>query len=177
MATSTTMRRLLALVHEYAREPVPIDPDAAIRRDVAYFDRLLILLSQQDEPGAARGRALATGAGEYRVRWSIDVGAGGAVDAARQARRIQLRPMSLATLFEVFRHDGAGDELDWSLAETVDLTAYARSDHEALDEIARVLRAPAWRGADDMPYIAELVRLTGRDTADPVTPEEQIDWR
>jgi len=32
-------------------------------------------------------------------------------------------------------------------------------------------------GADDMPYIAELVRLTGRDTADPVTPDEEIDWR
>ena len=33
MATATTMRRLLALVHEYAREPAPVDPDAAIRRD------------------------------------------------------------------------------------------------------------------------------------------------
>jgi len=28
-----------------------------------------------------------------------------------------------------------------------------------------------------MPYIAELVRLTGRDTADPVIPDDQIDWR
>jgi hypothetical protein len=171
------MRRLLALVHEYAREPAPIDPDAAIRRDLAYFDRLLILLSQQDEGDAARGRAFVTGAGEYRVRWSIDVDASGAVDAARQARRIQLQPSSLATVFEVLRHDGVTNELDWSLAETVNLTAHARSDHEALDEIARVLRAPEWRGADDMPYIAELVRLTGRDTAEPVTPDDQIDWR
>src|SRR5262245_30606424 len=101
MATSTAMRRLLALVQEYVREPAPLDPDAAIRRDLAYFDRLLILLSQQDETAAARGRALATGLGQYRVRWSIDVDAGGAVDAARQARRIQLQPSSLATVFEV----------------------------------------------------------------------------
>jgi len=32
MATSTAMRRLLALVHDYAREPASVDPDAAIRR-------------------------------------------------------------------------------------------------------------------------------------------------
>jgi hypothetical protein len=123
-----------------------VDPDAAIRRDLAYFDRLLILLSQQDEGVAALGRTLATGAGEYRVRWSIDVSAGGVVDAARQARRIQLQPSSLATVFEVLRHDGAVEELDWSLADTVDLTAHARSDHEALDEIAPSSGRPSGGG-------------------------------
>ena len=75
------------------------------------------------------------------------------------------------------RRDGGADEPDWSLAETVDLSAHTGSDDQALDEIARVLRAPEWRGADDMPYIAELVSLTGRDTADPVTPDDRIDWR
>jgi hypothetical protein len=88
--------------------------------------------------------------GGYRVRWAIDVDANDPVDAARRARQVQLQPTSLATVFDVLRHDGTSDEGDWSLAETIDLTAHTRSDQQALDEIARVLRAPDWRGADDL---------------------------
>jgi hypothetical protein len=161
------------------QRPAPRPPQAALTRwhlpagiagpDLSRLD--------QDEGAAARGRALATDAGEYRVRWSIDVTADGAVDAARRARRIQLQPSSLAAVFEVLRHDNAVEALDWSLAETVDLTAHTRGHDQALDEIARVLRAAEWYGGDDMPYIAELVRLTGRDTVEPVTTDEEIDWR
>jgi hypothetical protein len=180
MATSRTMRQLLALVHEYTREPAPVDSDAAAERDLAYFDRILGLLGQQDDPDAthpAGGQSVPGSAEEYRVRWEIDLSAGGPVEAARQARNAQLRPDSLATVFEVVRRDGAVNEPDWSLAETIDLAAHTKSDDQALDEIARVLRVRDWCGGDDMPYIEELVRLTGRDTVEPVTPDEEIDWR
>ena len=69
----------------------------------------------------------------------------------------------------------AAGDLDWAVE--LGLPAHARSDGVALDEIAHVLRAPEWHRADDMPYVAELVRLTGRDTVEPVTPDDQIDWR
>jgi hypothetical protein len=175
MATSRTMRQLLALVHEYTREPAPADSDAAAERDLAYFDRILVLLGQQPDPDATPP---VTGSNEeYRVRWEIDVSAGDPVEAAREARDAQLRPDSLATVFEVLRRRGSAQELDWSLAETIDLSAYTKSDDLVLDEIARVLRTRDWHGADDLAYIEELVQATGRDTVAPATPPEQVDWR
>jgi hypothetical protein len=176
MATSATMRRLLALVHEYAAEPAPVDSDAATERDLECFDRILVLLGQHDS-GIAAGQPVPAIQAEYRVRWEIDLTANGPVDAARQARAVQLRADSLATVFDVLRRADTAEERDWSLAETIDLTAHVRSDDLALDEIARVLRAAEPHAADDLAYIAELVQLTGRDIAAPTTPQEQIDWR
>ena len=49
MATSPTMRKLLALVHEYAAEPAPDDSDAAAERDLNYFDRILGILGHNPD--------------------------------------------------------------------------------------------------------------------------------
>lgn len=38
---------------------------------------------------------------EYRVMWSVDVQAESPVEAAQEARRMQLDPKSLATVFDV----------------------------------------------------------------------------
>jgi hypothetical protein len=167
MATSPTMRKLLALVHEYAVEPAPIDSDAAVQRDLDYFDRILGILGHDAE---ASGQADAAAASEYRVRWDIDVHAVSHLDAARQARSIQLRPESVATVFEVIVRSDAGTEPDWSRAEMIDLTAY-RTDQEVLDEIADVLRNGEQPDANDVTYITRLVRLTGRDLPAPPTSD------
>lgn len=171
MATSPTMRKLLALVHEYAAEPVPIDSDAAAQRDLDYFDRILGILGHDAE---ADGQADHTTPGECRVRWDIDVHAVSHLDAARQARSIQQRAESLATVFDVVLRSDAGAEPDWSQAETIDLTAY-RTDQEVLDEIADVLRTGEQLDANDIAYVTGLIRLTGRDlpartTSDGTTP-------
>ncbi len=180
MPTSRLMLQLLALVREYDREPPSNGSVAATDRDLDYFDRIMAVLSQRDEPTAADlppGQPVPTDLADYRVRWEIDLSANSHVNAAHQARQVQLRPESLATVFDVLRRDGSTDQLDWSLAEEIDLTAHTKSDDVALDEVARVLRVGDWRGASDLPYLAELVQLTGRDTVTPVTPPEQIDWR
>lgn len=39
----------------------------------------------------------------YIVKWEIDVEAENELEAAREARRIQLDPASIATVFDVFR--------------------------------------------------------------------------
>lgn len=167
MATSPTIRKLLALVHEYAAEPAPIDSEPAVQRDLDYFDRILGILGHDAE---AAGQADPTAAGEYRVRWDIDVHAASHLDAARQARTIQLRPESLATVFDVIERSDAGTEPDWSHAETIDLTAY-RTDQEVLDEIADVLRTGDQPDANDIAYITGLIRLTGRDLPAPTTSD------
>jgi hypothetical protein len=164
MPTSPTMRKLLALVHEYAAEPARIDSDAAAQRDLDHFDRILGILGHDldiapDPPGPA----------EYRVRWEIDLSACGHLDAARQARYVQLQPESLATVLDVVLRTDTGVEPDWSQAETIDLTAH-RSDHEVLDEIAHVLHAGEAPTADDIAYIAQLVQLTGREVVVPAPP-------
>jgi hypothetical protein len=166
MTTSPTMRMLLALVHEYAAEPAPADSDAAAERDLGYFDRILGILGH--DPDVDPGRAATASPGEYRVRWEIDLSALSALDAARRARDVQLQPESLATFFEVVLRADTSAEPDWSQAETIDLTAY-RGDHEALDEIALVLRAGEPPTAEDIAYIAQMVQLTGRQLAVPST--------
>jgi hypothetical protein len=172
MATSSTMRRLLALIHEYAAEPVPDDSDAASERDLAYFDRILILLGH--DPDADRRQSVS---GEYRVRWEIDLHALGHLNAARKARDIQLRPESIATVFEVVRRSDIAAEPDWSQAETIDLMAH-RTDQEALDEIAQVLRSGEPPTAEDLAYITQLVQLTGREPlAASTTSPAAIDIR
>lgn len=42
----------------------------------------------------------------YRIAWCIDLEAASAHEAAAKARRIQLNPESIATVFEVQRRDG-----------------------------------------------------------------------
>ena len=166
MATSPTMRKLLALVHEYVAEPAPIDSDAAVQRDLDYFDRMLGILGHPD----ADGQAEPTTAGEYRIRWDIDLHAISHVDAARQARSIQLRPESLATVFDVVLRSDVSAEPDWSHAETIDLTAH-RTDQEVLDEIADVLRTGEPPNANDIAYVTRLIQLTGRDLPAPTTSD------
>jgi hypothetical protein len=166
MATSPTMRKLLALVHEYVAEPAPADSDAAARRDLDYFDRILSILGIDLD--VDRGPAAAASPGEYRVRWEIDLNALSALAAARRAREVQLQAESLATVFDVVLRADTSAEPDWSQAETIDLTAH-RSDHEVLDEIAHLLRADEPPTVEDIAHIAHLVQLTGRDLAAPGT--------
>lgn len=42
---------------------------------------------------------------EYKVTWTVDVEADDPVEAARKALEIQRDPESIATLFEVQKHD------------------------------------------------------------------------
>jgi hypothetical protein len=160
------MRKLLALVHEYAAEPAPDDSDAAAERDLDYFDRILGILGHN--PDVDPGQATAPRPGEYRVRWEIDFNALSALDAARRARDVQLQTESLATVFEVVLRADTSAEPDWSQAEMIDLTAH-RSDHETLDEIAHLLPAGQAPTDDDIACIVELVQLTGRHIATPGT--------
>jgi hypothetical protein len=120
------------------------------------------------DPDVDPGQAAVPSPGEYRVRWEIDLNALSALAAARRARDVQLQPESLATFFEVVRRTDTSAEPDWSQAETIDLTAY-RGDHEALDEIALVLRGGEPPTAEDIAYIAQMVQLTGRQLAVPDT--------
>jgi len=156
------MRKLLALVHEYAAEPAPVDPDAVAQRDLDYFDRILGILGHDPDLGA--DAATPASYGQYRVRWEIDLDARSHLAAARRARDVQRQADSLATVFEVVPHTDTAAKPDWSQAQTIDLTAH-RSDHEVLDEIAHVLRTGVTPSADDIGYIAQLVQLTGRDPA------------
>ena len=66
---------------------------------------------------------------EFRIRWEIDLSAHSTHDAARRARHVQLRPDSLATVFEVLRRKRR--KLDWHRAEVVDLAALHRHDRIA----------------------------------------------
>jgi hypothetical protein len=43
---------------------------------------------------------------QYRVSWEIDVWAETALEAAKEARKIQLREESAATIFNVFDENG-----------------------------------------------------------------------
>jgi hypothetical protein len=166
MATSPTMRRLLALVHEYTAEPPLDDSDAAAERDLDYFDRILVILGHDTDGQMANTQ---DGAGEYRVRWEIDLHARDHLDAARQARHAQLQLDSLATVFDVVRRSDTGSDPDWSQAETIDLTAH-RGDGEVLDEIAGIFHASELLTHDDISHIAQLLQLTGRDVPVPDLP-------
>lgn len=156
MATSPTMRKLLVLLHEYLAEPEPTDSDAAAERDLDYFDRILGLLGHH-----VGGRPDAAGL-RYRVRWEIDVYARSHLDAARQARHVQLHADSTATVFDVLQHRDIGADFEWSQAQTIDLLAQ-RGDDEILDQIAAVLRSEAAPSAVGIAQIAQLVQLTGRE--------------
>jgi hypothetical protein len=166
MATSPTMRKLLALVHEYTAEPRLDDSDAAAERDLDYFDRILAILGHDTDVQRAGTQ---DGAGEYRIRWEIDLHARDHLDAARQARHVQLQLDSLATVFDVVRRSDTGSHPDWSQAETIDLTAH-RGDGEVLDEIASVLHAGQQPTLDKISCIAQLLQLTGRDVPVPGQP-------
>ena len=82
MATPT-MRRLLALVHEYTAEPPLEDSEAAAERDLDYFDRILAILGHHTDVQIV---GAPDSIGEYRVRWEIDLHARCHLDATRQAR-------------------------------------------------------------------------------------------
>jgi hypothetical protein len=169
MATSPTMRRLLALMHEYTAEPRLDDSDAAAERDLDYFDRILGILGHDVELDSA-----SEGAGEYRVRWEIDTSALSPLAAARQARQIQLKADSSATVFQVVLRTDTGAEPDWTQAEVIDLTAH-RGDTEVLDEITRALHEGDEPTADDIAYFAQLIRLTGRAVPERARPEVPVD--
>jgi hypothetical protein len=173
MPTSPTMRRLLALVHQYTAEPALDDSDAASQRDLDYFDRILAIIGHDTDNQVGRTHDRA---GEYRVRWEIDLRARSHLDAARQARHIQLRPDSLATVFDVVRRADTHTDPDWSQLETIDLTAH-RDDQEVLDEIASLFHAGEPPTADDIAYIAQLIQLTGRHVAAPEPTPPAIDVR
>jgi len=164
MATSPTMRKLLTIVHQYACEPRLDDSDAAAERDLDYFDRILAILGVAPPDAGAP----ADTAGEYRVRWEIDLDAQSHLAAARRARDIQLAPDSHATVFDVVLRTDAG-EPDWSQARQVDLTAH-RTDQEVLDEIAHLFRTGEPATAEDLDYIGHLIQLTGRQVAVPAEP-------
>jgi hypothetical protein len=172
MPTSPTMRRLLALVHEYTAEPALDDSDAAAERDLDYFDRILAIIGHD----AGNQVANMDGTGEYRVRWEIDLRARSHLDAARQARHVQLRPDLLATVFDVVRCVDTHTDPDWSQLETIDLTAH-RDDQEVLDEIASLFYAGEPPTADDIAYIAQLIQLTGRHVAAAEPTPPAIDVR
>lgn len=169
MATPT-MRRLLALVHEYIAEPPLEDSEAAAERDLDYFDRILAILGHHTDVQIV---GAPDSIGEYRVRWEIDLHARSHLDATRQARQVQLRPDSLATVFDVVHRVDTGADPDWTQAETIDLTAH-RGDHEVLDEIVSVFHAGELPSPDDIAYIAQLLQLTGRDVPVPHQPAAAI---
>jgi len=54
----------------------------------------------------------------YRVSWVIDIEAESAFEAARRAKLIQLDLQSIANVFDVIEHEGAGTP------EIVDLDLY-----------------------------------------------------
>lgn len=54
----------------------------------------------------------------YRVEWAIDIEAKTPREAAEIARKIQLDPDSLATVFDVTEHDTAGDAARVDLLES-----------------------------------------------------------
>jgi len=54
---------------------------------------------------------------EYRVRWEIDVDAENPVEAARQARAMQVDPSSTANVFDVYLEDGDGEPTHVDLME------------------------------------------------------------
>jgi hypothetical protein len=49
---------------------------------------------------------------EFRVMWEIDIDAGSPAQAAREARAVQLRPDTTATLFHVWEHAGKMHQID-----------------------------------------------------------------
>ena len=74
MSTSRLMLQLLALVREYDREPAANGSVAATDPDLDYFDRIMAVLAQRDEPAAADlapGQPVPTDLADYRVRWEI----------------------------------------------------------------------------------------------------------
>src|SRR5205807_10296630 len=100
--TSHLMLQLLELVREYDHEAPAAGSVAATDLDLDYFDRIMALLAQRNEAAAADpapGQQAPTDLADYRVRWEIDLSASSHVGAARQARRAQLQPGSLATVF------------------------------------------------------------------------------
>ena len=129
MATSRVMRQLLAIVEAYYDEPEASGSDDATERDLEYFDRIIALLARQRRHRARRPSPV--GMVEYRVRWEIDLSARSALEAACKARAVQVQLDSLATVFEVLRRKGRTDKLDWSRAETIDLTAVLRHGRTA----------------------------------------------
>jgi hypothetical protein len=131
MARSRVMRHLLAIVHEYDNEPEASGSDEATERDLEYFDRIIAILLAEHRRRRRASVAPGTGLAEYRVRWEIDLSAHSPLDAARRARRMQLRPDSLATEFEVLRHTRPVDDLDWHHADVIELTAPLRHDRIA----------------------------------------------
>lgn len=118
MARSRVMRQLLAIVEAYYDEPEASGSDAT-ERDLDCFARLMAVLARHRR----RARRLRPACmEEYCVRWEIDLSARSALDAARKAHEVQLRPDSLATIFEVVRPRRRTGKLDWRRAETIDLT-------------------------------------------------------
>ena len=71
----------------------------------------------------------------YRVRWEIDVEAISAIDAAQQARRLQLGPRTTAKVFDTWPLDAP------SRARRIDLCATSADVVEPSDVIADVLAA------------------------------------
>jgi hypothetical protein len=53
----------------------------------------------------------------YRVAWLIDLEAAAPQEAAAKARRIQLNPDSIATVFDVQARDGTTVRIDTELSE------------------------------------------------------------
>jgi hypothetical protein len=51
---------------------------------------------------------------DYRVIWEIDIDADSPREAAEKAREIQLRPHSIATLFNIIERKAGDDLNDWS---------------------------------------------------------------
>lgn len=102
----------------------------------------------------------------YTVRWTIDIVAASAVDAAQEARGIQLDPLALATAFEVTDAngetvmvdlgEGLGEELPAGAPSVLDkvkpgrfvLDAAREARDRTLEELAGTVRvgadAPEW---------------------------------
>ena len=75
----------------------------------------------------------------YRVRWEIDVDAENTLEAARQARAAQLRPYTLATVFDVYNSDDAGKfvRVDLTQLDAEETAARYAQRREWINEIVK----------------------------------------
>ena len=69
----------------------------------------------------------------YRVRWEIDVEASSALDAARQARRLQVSPRTTAKVFDAWPRDAR------SKARRIDVCTCAAETVEPSDVVLAII--------------------------------------
>jgi hypothetical protein len=82
---------------------------------------------------------------EYLVQWKIDIDATDPVEAAKEARKIQLDTGSIATVFEV-TDKKAGKTLEVDLSENrhVQVVSKSQVDEDSLPEISETVTARVW---------------------------------